>query len=383
MDIKKFWTRLHTLLGITAGTVLCVVGLTGAMQSFEEDFLHWLNPQIFKATPLSDVLPLHELFTRAQAAQPGKQITSWQMYADPGHPVRVGYVAASGQDNKQNDKPRTEFRYLDPATGELHSPLRGEEFFRIVNQIHRRLAAGEPGKQIVGVSALGLVVLCLSGIYLRWPQNPLRWGAWFKLDFRQKGRRFLRDLHMISGTCLLLLYMLSALTGLYWAYDWYKNGLYALSGAKPPAREMKLPGPAPGAPDIEQAWQVFLRENGDSFRDATLRLPENNEQALEIRYLNATPAHNRAFNRLFLRPDSGDVIAHERYVEKSTSDKLMASIYPLHTGDFFGLPGILALMISSLLMPLFGITGWKMYLDRHRRKHSAVMAAEKRASLRL
>ena len=30
--------------------------------------------------------------------------------------------------------------------------------------------------------------------------------------------------------------------------------------------------------------------------------------------------------------------------------------------------------------PVFGITGWKMYLDRHRREHDAAAAAKKRSS---
>lgn len=273
-------------------------------------------------------------------------------------------------------KPRTEFRYLSATSGELHPPLRGEGFFKTVNDIHRRLAAGDAGKQIVGASVLGLVVLSLSGLYLRWPHNPLNWRNWFKLDFKLKGRRFLRDLHMMTGTWLLLLYLLSALTGLYWSYDWYKNSLYALTGATPPIREVKLDKPAQGIMGIEQAWPVFLRESGNAFHEVTLRFPEKKEHALEIRYLAAEPAHNRAFNRLFLHPDSGAVIAHERYAEKSAGAKLMAGIYPLHTGNFFGLPGILLMMAAALMMPLFGITGWMMYLDRHRREHRAAKAAE-------
>jgi sulfite reductase (NADPH) flavoprotein alpha-component len=386
--MKKFWTKLHTILGITAGTVLCVVGVTGAMQSFEEDLLHSLNPDVFKVTSVpGGVLPLHELFARAQSARPEQRIASWQMHSAAGHPIRVGFAAAGRQQQpaadpkgqKPAEKPRTEFRYLNTSNGELHPPLRGEEFFRVVNQIHRKLVAGEVGKQIVGASVMGLVILCLSGLYLRWPQNPLSVRAWFKLDFKQKGRRFLRDLHMISGTCLLLLYLFSALTGLYWSYEWYKNGLYTLSGTTPPVREVKLEKAAQANADVERMWAIFLQASNGQFHDATLRFPEKTEHALEIRYLAADYPHDRAFNRLFLHPDSGAVIEHERYAEKSAGGKLIAGIYPLHTGSFFGLPGILILMISSLAMPLFGITGWKMYLDRHRREDKAAKAAAKMA----
>jgi sulfite reductase (NADPH) flavoprotein alpha-component len=384
MDLKYFWTKTHTLLGITAGVVLCAVGVTGAMQSFEGELLRILNPEVFKPEGApGNGLSTGELFERAQAAHPDKRIASWQIYSVPGHPVRIGFAAMADTPGASGAAPelprqRTEFRYLDSADGALHPPLRGEQFFRTVNDIHRRLAAGDAGKRIVGASVLCLVVLCLSGLYLRWPVNPLNWRAWLKPDFRHTGRRFLRDLHMTVGTWLLMPYLLSALTGLYWSYGWYKDALYALSGTAPPAREMKLETAGQGIALIDELWRIFLHESGGGFREATLRFPESPEHALEIRYLDAEPAHERAYSRLFLHPDTGTVVAHERYAEKSAGAKLMASILPLHTGNFFGLPGILLLMLSGLLMPLFAITGWKMYLDRHRREHRARAGARSR-----
>jgi sulfite reductase (NADPH) flavoprotein alpha-component len=337
----------------------------------------------------ASALSVGELFERAQSARPDKRIASWQLHAAPGHPTRAGFAAVQNAGLREQGtatdtapirpKPRTEFLYFNPINGEPYPPLRGENFFRTVNDIHRRLAAGDIGKQIVGAAVLSLVVLCLSGLYLRWPVNALNWRAWFKLDFKLKGRRFLRDLHMITGTWLLLLYLLSALTGLYWSYDWYKNTLYALSGATPPVREMTLGKPVtPTTADIDGLWRVFLRASGGVFHEVTLRFPEKPEHALEIRYLEAEAPHNRAYNRLFLNPENAALIAHERYREKPAGEKLMASIFPLHTGNFFGLPGMLLLMISALMLPLFAITGWKMYLDRHRREHRAAAAAQLR-----
>src|SRR5687768_11352897 len=198
MDIKYFWTKIHTLLGISAGIVLCVVGVTGAMQAFEEDLLRRLNAAVFepaRGAPLS----FKELLEHAQSSRPDKRIASWQIYSIPGHPVRIGFAAvaaepADGQNGTPREqggatpaktpKPRTEFQYQNTATGELYPPLRGEGFFRTVNDIHRRLAAGDIGKRITGASALALVILCLSGLYLRWPHNPLNWRHWFKLDFK-------------------------------------------------------------------------------------------------------------------------------------------------------------------------------------------------------
>jgi sulfite reductase (NADPH) flavoprotein alpha-component len=49
----------------------------------------------------------------------------------------------------------------------------------------------------------------------------------------------------------------------------------------------------------------------------------------------------------------------------------MSSIFPLHSGSFFGTPGVLAFFLASLAMPVFTITGWMLYLDRRSRKLAA------------
>jgi sulfite reductase (NADPH) flavoprotein alpha-component len=46
----------------------------------------------------------------------------------------------------------------------------------------------------------------------------------------------------------------------------------------------------------------------------------------------------------------------------------MSSMFALHSGSFFGEAGVVLMMLASLAMPLFPITGWMMYLDRRRKK---------------
>ncbi len=103
-------------------------------------------------------------------------------------------------------------------------------------QIHRWLAADAVGKQIVGASTIALIYFCLSGLYLRWPRKWLDWRAWLRLDWAQKGRSFLWHLHSVVGTWVLVAYLVMALTGLFWSYDWYRSGLYTITGTPVPAQ---------------------------------------------------------------------------------------------------------------------------------------------------
>jgi sulfite reductase (NADPH) flavoprotein alpha-component len=273
----KLWFQTHWLLGITAGTVLALMGVTGAVLSFERELLLWLNPDVMTVTPRAEgPLPLHELLARVQTAYPDKRLLSIELSAEPRTAVRVGFATAASVQNSQGGANveggqrrregaagggrRSERRYVDPYTGAVLGEPRGQEFFRLTMEIHRWLAAGAVGKAVTGVSTLALVVLCLSGLYLRWPQQVGDWRAWLKFDFMVTGRRFLRRLHAVAGTWVLLLYLLAGLTGLYWSYEWYRNGLLALTGAPPPNRErVTLDQPVTDRPSCVRAARSARR----------------------------------------------------------------------------------------------------------------------------
>lgn len=374
--LKKLWFQIHWLLGITAGVVLAVVGITGGMLSFEQDLLRALNPGVMTVMP-RDALPLAptELLTRVRTAAPDRRVSALTLSSDRADAAKVtlvpqGRAAAGGR------APRGQTQYVDPYSGALLGQAQGADFLRMVRQVHRWLAADEVGKQIVGGSTMALAVLALSGLYLRWPR---RWNdvrTWFTFRFAHKGRSFLWGMHSVVGTWVLLPYLLMAFTGLYWSYDWYRGALYELSGTPRPVAQGEARGIERGArdaqavagTDLDATWATFRREAGD-FSTATLRLPERAGQGLQIQYLPRDAAHERASNRMSF--DAGGALrAHDRYVDKPVGAKFMASIFPLHSGSFFGPIGVVVLMLASFLMPLFAITGWMLYLDRRRAKQA-------------
>ena len=344
--MRKALSNVHWLVGITAGLVLALVGATGALLSLQNEILAWLNPGVLWVEPQSGApLAAPELFARAQAAHPAKQVVSFTFYADARQAARVVFA------------PR-ETRYVQPYTGRVSASPRGAEFFRRAMELHRWLAAGDVGKHIVGASTLGLVLLCLSGLYLRWPRHSTDWRAWLLLRPSRRGRGFLRHVHETVGTWVLIPYLVMGLTGLYWSYDWYRDALYAVTATSRPPPQAR----APASADLSVAWRSFEREVGGRYTSATLRAT----QPVQITYLDKEAPHERAFSRLAVDPASGTVVQREPYSAKPAGAKFMASIFPLHSGSFFGLPGVLVFMLASLAMPLFAVTGWMIYLRRRR-----------------
>jgi sulfite reductase (NADPH) flavoprotein alpha-component len=373
--LKKILYQAHWLMGITAGIVLAVVGVTGAMLSFEDELLVIMNRGVVTvASSGAPALSPPELLRKIENDNAGKRVMAFTVWADPQRAARVTFAA-----DKAAPAARGETQYADPRTGELLGEPPGASFFRQTRQVHRWLAAGDIGKHMVGASTVALILLCLSGLYLRWPRNALNWRAWLVFDVRRKGRGFLYGLHSVLGTWVLVPYLLMGLTGLYWSYDWYRDALFTVTGAPRPSSPAKGAEPARRRQAVEQAtdvaavWKAFAAQVG-SFQSANFRLPERPGQPLQILYLDNAPPHDRAFNRLMLDPANGSVRQHERYADKKPGAKLMSSMFALHSGSFFGLAGVIALMLASMLMPVFALTGWLLYLERRGRKRSATVS---------
>ncbi|MBA4285309.1 MAG: flavodoxin [Xanthomonadaceae bacterium] len=364
---KQVIFQLHWLFGISAGLVLAIMGISGATLSFEDEILERIDPAVL-TVPARDAprLAPPELIRRIEAAE-GQRVIYLATHDDPTRSLRVRFQPLPGQR-------RGASVYFDPYTGQPLGEQQGKAFFEFVERLHRQLVAGDRGKALTGASVLALLFFAISGLYLRWPKRALDWRSWLTLDPSLRGRSLFWALHSIVGTWCLPFYLLLALTGLYWSYDWYRDGLSQLLDGRPAV--IANGGGAgrrsdtPPTVDHQVVWQT-LREAADGpLGSFVLRPPERAGQAYTVSYLNGR-AEDRVLsgaNQLRLDPQTGAVLEHRRYAERSFGSQLYASVYALHVGSYFGLPGRLLVMIASLCMPLFFVTGWLLYLDRQRKK---------------
>ncbi|QRX84111.1 sulfite reductase flavoprotein subunit alpha [Glaciimonas sp. PAMC28666] len=392
--LKKILFQVHWFIGITAGTLLMVVGLSGAILSFREELLDLLNPGVMTLSA-NTVTPLtpDQLVLQLQTLQPSRHVAQVTVFADPHMAARVNFAPEAGVK-------RGELRYVNPVTGALLPRLQGDAFFQFVERLHRWfLLPKDIGQLVAGCAALCLLFLALSGLYLRWPRRPLAWRNWTNVNFSLTGRAFLWNLHSVVGTWLLVMYLIFSLTGLYWAFDWFKDGANWLvadttssqqmqpkqrDGAqktgikrdeKSGGRRQKSDSPvlADGSEErlnLEITWQAFLQATAKTggYSSARLRLPEQPGKPVQIIFLAANPPHERARNQMMVQPLTGKISQLERYADKSAGGRLIGSVYPLHMGTYFGLPGRIIMTLAGLGLPLFGITGWLLYLDRRRKK---------------
>ncbi|MFT3802178.1 MAG: sulfite reductase flavoprotein subunit alpha [Burkholderiaceae bacterium] len=381
---KKIWFQLHWFIGITAGTVLVVIGLTGALFSFHEEILDLLNPGIastaFAGSPdrpgqsaaSSPVLTPAELLAALQAAGEMRRVERMTLHAEAGRNPQVTFAPAAGERRGQTV-------FLNAHTGQQLPPQKGTAFFDWIERLHRWLLLPvDIGRPVAGSLAALLLFLSFSGLYLRWPSKPWSPRAWLLFNTRRKGRPFLWGLHSVAGTWVLLVYLVLAGTGVYWGFVSVRSVVDQWAGA-PPRNVARAPGPAPAASrpvtiapaSVAPPWQGFERAAG-AWQLVQLQLPRAEGQNYQFSWYGPDAPHERARNQLSVRPDGG-VQRDERFADLPAGRRALAAIYPLHMGSYFGLAGRIIVTIASLAMMLFAITGWMLYLDRRRKARAVAL----------
>jgi sulfite reductase (NADPH) flavoprotein alpha-component len=369
--IRAALLQVHSVVGITISLILAVIAITGATMSFEDEIGGWLNAGIMRVEPRpTPMLSPDRLVARLQAAHDFGKVSAVTMTSDPSAAVRVRFAR-----NEGGSRPTSV--YLDPYDGHMLGAPRGEDFFITVRKLHRwLLLPGDNqgyGRQVTGVVAIGFVAMLISGIVLRWPRHSRSLKVWLKPRLALRGRGLHWSLHSVVGTWVMAIYLVMALTGLWYSFDWYKNGAtWLLSGRTiPPAMSPKPPPPAratEAAPlTFDRAWSVFLQTQASRFATAQLTLPPGAGTVVRIRSWPRDSWHDGARDEFRIDAVTGRAISAEIYADKPIGEKVLASVLDIHRGAMLGWPGKLLFMLAAASMPLIAVTGLLLYLSR--RKH--------------
>jgi uncharacterized iron-regulated membrane protein len=209
---------------------------------------------------------------------------------------------------------------------------------------------------------------------LRWPRRASSVKMWLKPNFGLSGRGLHRSLHAVIGSWVLPVYLVMTLTGLWYSFDWYKDGVVWLLSRPHVAAAKVQPKQPPGAGRAEpaeavgfdRAWSTLQREERGGFAKAQLLLPAGPGSVMRIRSWPKDFTLESVRDEFRVEAVTGQVVSAERYADKTLGEKAIASMLDIHRGAILGWPGKLAFMISAALMPLFAITGVLLYLSRRK-----------------
>jgi uncharacterized iron-regulated membrane protein len=371
--IKSAFLQVHSWVGLVISLVLGLMGITGAMLAFEDEIVAALNTHVAHVDPRpAPVLTPDALVAALQAEAGAARVGGLTLSNEPGAAVRIRFARGENGDRAQV--------YVDPYDGRVVSVVHGAEFFATLRSLHRWLllpgGGNGYGRWITGIAVLGLFFLLVTGIVVRWPRRNTV-TTWLKPNVASRGRALWFSLHSVLGTWVLAVYCVTVLTGMWWSFDWYKDGATWLLSSKPaPAAkaarapgQKKSDGKAPEAAatlSLDRVWTAFLADQGSRYETASLLLPNGGGTMVRIRSVAKDAPHEEARDEFRIDGASGRVISADRYADKTFGEKILTGVLYIHRGAFLGLPGRILFMIAAALMPFFTVTGFILYFSRRK-----------------
>lgn len=314
--------QFHSLPGLISALFVILMGITGALLA--------LDPALDRlGTSVPAQLSVAELAGRVARHYPGVE----QIQRTPDGSLIVYYSTDAGA---RADR-------VDPDSGKAIAPYVPSAFSRWVKQLHRSLLLDTAGRVVTGITALALLMLCLSGILLL----VKRVGGWRNAAGPLHGSGSQR-LHATVGRVAAAGLLLSALTGVYMSaatFGLISDGMQAEPDF-PATTSGGAPVPASRLPTLMAADLADLRE-------LVFPLPGDRSAVYTLRTVQGDAYVDQSSGaRLSYRAHSGMREAYEL-------------VYQLHTGEGLWWLGLL-LGLCALGAPWLAVTGATVWWQRQR-----------------
>ena len=371
---NKILFNVHLILSIVFSIPLLIIGVTGAILSYQHEFEALINAGSKKIEKTGEMQSVEKILQSFSEQTGAKQ------------PVRL-VVPKSDDEAFVIYANRSDAYLVNPYTAQIIGKDRGTGFVLTVMSLHRNLGlalsgnktAGEIGKQIVGASVVAMILLVISGVWLYFPRLRRKFIEAIKPNFKLKKYALFYNLHTSLGSLSAVIYLLICLTGLNWSYGWYNDAVMKLfvssqnlpqaSAPKAAASKdhaaasAKEEGKKPATykfSDAQRAYEIF-RSSGIEYKEFTLMLAAGDK--MSIRYYEPDAPATARPKGVSVKLKEGKV-AEQKQTEGITADDVKNANYQLHTGYFFGLAGKILWSFISLCMALFIFSGFYMTVKR-------------------
>ena len=396
--MKKIFRKIHLWLSVPFGLFITLICFSGAMLVFEKEITELCRPDIYFVKEVREKpLPIDNLLEKVSATLPDS-VTVTGVTVSP-EAERTWQVSLS--------KPRRASLYVNPYTGEVTGRNERLPFYDAMFHLHRWMMGSSTGwgKLLVGVSTLMLVLILITGI-LMWLTNknkPLRKSL--TISFTKGWPRFWHDLHVAGGIYATLFLLAIALTGLTWAFPWYRTGFYSLFGVEASAEgndghggnratagesargrqtraEKRKGRHAKGGDRYAKRRE---RQDGDSiggharrhrpdspfahwqevYETLAASHPGYRQITLSGASASVVPAGRnslRAGDRFDFDTESGRITGHTPYAEQDKSTHLRSAVYTIHVGSWGGLLTRIIAFFAALLGATLPLTGYYLWI---------------------
>lgn len=385
---RKLWLQVHLYLGLFAGAILAIVGLTGSILVFFEELQEILNAEqiVISAPPENqrNLLPLDEIIASAETAKPkGSKFYSIYYPRAPEFAYKLQYrVRAPEQDNNGSGY----YIFVNPYTAKVTGVqfwyfadgkrYWGIPFVSFIMQLHYCLLLGDMGEMAVGILAALSIISVLTGLILWWPlTSKFKQALTFKRH--ASGVRFNFDLHKTVGFYMTIVLLPVLFSGVYFNLPDRVN--VVLKQLSPITRDNPWSGlgktqykskPQPGQkPAPYAAIEAVVQSTYPSGKLWHLYAPKDEAGVYVVQKRDANDLSLFIGYRDFVIDQySGEMLASYQSGTGNNGDVFLDWQWALHSGQAFGWTGRILVFLSGLACPVLFVTGVIRWLQKRRAK---------------
>lgn len=388
---RAFFLRLHFYAAVFVGPFLLIAAISGGLYAISPRIEQVMYKDYLRTTDSGPALPLSEQVRAAQNLRPDLTVTAVRPADGPGETTRVLFADPTLGPSERHAV------FIDPATAASHGELTaygnsGALPMRTwIDQLHRSLHLGDPGRIYSELAASWLGVIALGGVYLwisRYRRSRSRGPGQARLltvDRSASGRSRTLGWHGAVGIWIAVGLVFLSATGLTWskyaganvdelrtALSWTTPAVSkTLDGDAGPTPSTgghdhgagAVSPPQPAAPKVEQLDRVLQSARAAGIGGKVeVSIPPNADTAFTVTQTRQPWVMSN--NSVAVNGDTGQVTDVLWFADWPLAAKLAAWGIQLHMGTLFGLVNQLAMLALAAALVTVIVRGYLMWWRR-------------------
>jgi uncharacterized iron-regulated membrane protein len=376
--VRRIFLRLHQIVGLFAGAIFVLVGLSGGLLAFREDIDERLNAPLMRVeTPAQRVYrsPDDILAAAVAAMPPNAKLERLTMPRHAGAAAAVSYMA-------ETDDLDSYFyeMFVDPYTAEVKGQrvsLHGDDTYsqpmiRVLMAFHWTLLLGVNNAYIIGSLGIFLFVSVLLGVYLWWSRGG-DWRLGLKVKFGASPERVVYDLHRSVGIYMAAILLVMLATGIAMIFKPATRAAVGLFSTVRGEPDYGKSTPAPGLSPISVGKAIAAADR--IFPDGAVLwvlLPSTPTGVYVVgKQSPDEPSRSRTFRNVGVDQYSGRVLQIQDRKSFTAGETFLEWLYPLHSGEAFGDIGRPITLLIGLTPLILYATGFMRWRNKRRARRRA------------
>lgn len=385
---RRWLSKLHRWSGLALLVFLLIAGITGSVLAFRLELDAWLNPQLYKVEQKGQRATIDEAIAAAETRFPEAYVSSITLPQEPDNALKFflnpKMEAGMVHVHVPGMKSTLEFNqvFVDPyarvVLGQRNTSrfdlFSREGFIPTTLRLHYMLFLDKVGVYTMGIVSLIWLLTTIIGAALSWPRIWHSMGAWRKVlevRWRGGGYKINYDLHRSAGLIFLPVLVVVSFTGIYLNLpDVVKPVVRTISSLTVNPKGV-LQSIEDDRITPEQAIEIALDSMPHARVHSVTRSFANGWYSVRVQLPDDVSPNGN--NIAYVSMSSGKLMGFKSAATATGGDTFLYWQQPLHSGRAFGLAGQILIFISALVMVAMCITGFNVWLRKHRSRHQQAL----------